>query len=53
MSAIAVARRYAEALADVAVARGEVEQIGSDLRVFAEMMKASSELHDVFASPII
>lgn len=53
MSAIAIARRYAEALADVAVARDQVEQIGNELRVFAEMMKTSPELQDVFASPII
>ena len=53
MSAIAIARRYAEALADVAVERDQVEQIGNELRVFAEMTNTSPELHDVFASPII
>ena len=53
MSVIAIARRYAEALADVATAHDQVEQIGDELRVFAEMMKASPELRDVFASPII
>ncbi|MEK6288963.1 MAG: ATP synthase F1 subunit delta [Acidobacteriota bacterium] len=53
MSVIAVARRYAEALADVATARNQVEQIDNDVRVFAEMMKSSRELHDLFASPIV
>jgi F-type H+-transporting ATPase subunit delta len=53
MSVIAVARRYAEALADVATARNKVEQIDNDVRVFAEMMKASRELHEMFASPIV
>lgn len=53
MSVIAIARRYAEALADVATARNQVEQIDNEVRVFAEMMKSSVELHDVFASPIV
>jgi len=53
MSVIAIARRYAEALADVATARNQVEQIDNEVRVFAEMMKSSTELHDVFASPIV
>ena len=53
MSVIAVARRYAEALADVATARNQVEQIDHEVRVFAEMMKSSVELHDTFASPIV
>ncbi len=53
MSVIAIARRYAEALADVATARNQVEQIGNEVRVFAEMMKSSRELHDTFASPIV
>lgn len=53
MSVIAVARRYAEALADVATARNQVEQIDNEVRVFAEMMKSSRELHDMFASPIV
>jgi F-type H+-transporting ATPase subunit delta len=48
-----MARRYAEALADVAIARNQVEQIDGELRVFAEMMKSSRELHDTFASPIV
>lgn len=53
MSVIAIARRYAEALADVATARNQVEQIDNEVRVFAEMMKSSRELHDMFASPIV
>ena len=48
MSVIAVARRYAEALADVATDRNQVEQIDNEVRVFAEMMKSSRELHDTF-----
>lgn len=53
MSAIAIARRYAEALADVATARNQVEQIDNELLVFAEMLRVSPELHDMFASPIV
>lgn len=53
MSVIAMARRYAEALADAATAHNQVEQIDAELSVFAEMMKTSPELHDTFASPIV
>jgi F-type H+-transporting ATPase subunit delta len=53
MSVATVARRYAEAMVDVAIARDEVESIDNELRVFAETMKASRELYDVFASPIV
>lgn len=53
MSVITIARRYAEALADVAIARNQVEQIDGELQIFAEMMKSSRELHDTFASPIV
>jgi F-type H+-transporting ATPase subunit delta len=53
MSVIAVARRYADALADVATARNQVEQIENEVRVFAEMVSSSRELHDMFASPVV
>jgi F-type H+-transporting ATPase subunit delta len=53
MSVTAVARRYAEALADVALARNNVEKIDAELRAFAGMMRESRELHQVFASPVI
>jgi len=53
MSVTAVARRYAEAIADVSVEHGLVDQIDSDLRTFVDMMTGSRELHQVFASPII
>lgn len=53
MSVIAIARRYAEALADAATARNLVDKIDNDVRVFAEMMTASRELHDLFASPVV
>jgi F-type H+-transporting ATPase subunit delta len=53
MSVIAIARRYAEALADVALAHNQVEQIDSEVGAFVEMMRGSRELHDLFASPIM
>jgi F-type H+-transporting ATPase subunit delta len=53
MSVIAIARRYAEALADVAIARNQVEQTDGEVRTFAEMIRNSRELHDLFASPIV
>ena len=53
MSVLAIARRYAEALADAAIAHSQVEQIESDVRVFVEMMRDSRELHDLFANPIV
>jgi F-type H+-transporting ATPase subunit delta len=53
MSVTAVARRYAEALADVAMETNQVEQIEAEVRAFTEMMAASRELYDVFASPAL
>ena len=53
MSVIAVARRYAEALADVAVEHDQVEQIDANLRLFSGMIESSRELRETFASPII
>lgn len=53
MSSVAVARRYAEALADVAVAHDQVDQIDAEVGAFAQMMSESRELRDLFASPII
>jgi F-type H+-transporting ATPase subunit delta len=53
MSVTTIARRYAEALADVAVARSQVEQAEADLRAFAELIRANRELYEVFASPIV
>jgi F-type H+-transporting ATPase subunit delta len=53
MSVIAIARRYAEALADVATDQNQVDQIDAEVRIFAEMVGSSRELHDMFASPIV
>ena len=53
MSITTIARRYAEAIADVAVAQNQVEQIDAELNTFAQMMKSNRELYDVFASPVL
>ena len=53
MSATTVARRYAEAMADVAIARNQVDQIDTELHIFAEMLRQSRELAQVFASPVL
>ena len=53
MSVIAVARRYAEALADVAIAQNQLEQIEAEAGAFANMISSNRELLDLFASPII
>jgi F-type H+-transporting ATPase subunit delta len=53
MSVATVSRPYAEAMADVAIERNQVEAIDGELRAFAETVKASRELYDVFSSPIV
>ena len=53
MSVVAIARRYAEALADVAIAHNQVEQMDAEVGSFAQMIRDSRELHDVFASPVV
>jgi F-type H+-transporting ATPase subunit delta len=52
MSVIAIARRYAEALADIAVARNQVEQIEQEVGAFSRLMSDNRELSDLFASPV-
>jgi len=53
MSVIAIARRYGEALADVAIAHNQVDQIDAEVGAFAHLMTGNRELHDLFASPVI
>ena len=53
MSLVAIARRYAEALADVAIAHNQVEQLDSEVGSFASLLSDYPELRDVFASPVI
>ena len=53
MSIVAIARRYAEALADVAIAHNQVEQMDAEVGAFAQTIRGSRELYDVFASPVV
>lgn len=53
MSLIAVARRYAVPLADVAIEHNKADELDSELGVFAEMINTNRELYELFASPVI
>ena len=53
MSLQTVARRYATALADVAIERREERQVQSELDQWAEMIEANPRLKEVFANPTI
>ena len=48
-----VARRYATALADVVMARGEAQEVRGELRDWAEMMRSNEQLLEVFRNPTI
>jgi len=48
-----IARRYATALADVAIERGEAREVQSELDQWAEMIEANPQLKEVFANPTI
>ncbi len=53
MSSQTVARRYAAALADVAVARGEQREIQDELVGWELMIQSNSQLREVFENPTI
>ena len=53
MSLQTVARRYATALADVAIERREEREIQNELDQWATMMESSPQLKEVFANPTI
>jgi F-type H+-transporting ATPase subunit delta len=48
-----VARRYATALADVAIERREEREVQNELNQWAEMIEAHSQLKEVFANPTV
>ena len=48
-----VARRYATALADVAVARGEEREVQAELGDWASMIESNPQLKEVFANPTV
>ena len=53
MSLQTVARRYATALADVAIERREEREVQNELGQWAEMIEAHPQLKEVFANPTI
>jgi len=53
LSVQAVARRYATALADVVVARGEARQVQEELSAWELMMQSNPQLFEVFKNPTI
>lgn len=53
MSAQAVARRYAAALADVVIARGESRDVQEELSSWERMMQTNPLLMEVFGNPTI
>jgi F-type H+-transporting ATPase subunit delta len=48
-----VANRYARALADVIIARGETNAVSDELRDFAAMVAGHGELREMLANPVI
>lgn len=53
MSVQAVARRYATALADVVIERGEAREVRDELTAWEEMMQSNETLLEVFRNPTI
>jgi F-type H+-transporting ATPase subunit delta len=48
-----IARRYATALADVAIARKEERQVQSELEQWASMVESNSQLKEAFSNPTV
>lgn len=53
MSVQTVARRYATALADVLMARGEAREVQQELTEWERMMQSNVQLSEVFRNPTI
>jgi F-type H+-transporting ATPase subunit delta len=53
LSSQAVARRYASALADVVIARGEEREVQDELIAWESMIHSNPQLQEVFANPTI
>lgn len=53
MSNETVARRYAAALADVVLKTGEIETVQTELKSWAELMNANTDLQTAFRNPAI
>ena len=53
MSLQAMARRYASALADVVLERGEAKEVQQELAAWEQMMQSNPVLQEVFRNPTI
>jgi F-type H+-transporting ATPase subunit delta len=53
MSITTVANRYAKALADVIMERGQTLSVTDEITAFTQLIEQNPELRDVFASPVI
>lgn len=53
MSLQAVARRYAVALADVVIARGEAQEVRDELSAWEALLRSNTQLVEVFRHPAI
>lgn len=53
MSIQTIARRYASALADVVLERGEAKEVQQELRQWAELILSNANLQEVFRNPTI
>ena len=53
MSVQMVARRYASALADVALERGEAHEVQGELQAWADLLESNPNLQEVFRNPTI
>ena len=53
MSSQTVARRYASALADVTMARGEASEVYAELKAWEQMILANTSLLEAFSNPTV
>ena len=53
MSSQTVARRYASALADVVLKRGEAHEVQQELIAWGDLFRSNANLREVFANPTI
>src|SRR4029079_18726345 len=53
MSLHTIANRYARALADVIIERGEANEVYAELDRFVEVLNANDQLLELFESPVV
>src|SRR2546425_10284399 len=53
MSVQMIARRYASALADVVIERGEAREVQEELNAWQQLIQSSANLQEVFRNPTI